>query len=100
MQRLHPDGCCRDGDDAPAGRARTRSSDPGPSAAGRHAASEPAVESIPPPLEAAGLKRCGRGWGVFGIIFCDPETVLVPPMITRIPGRFNRTGTDVAVVIL
>ena len=36
---------------------------------------------------------------MFGIIFCDPETVLVPPTITRIPGWFKRTGTDVAVVI-
>ena len=31
---------------------------------------------------------------VFGIIRRDPETVLVPPTTTRIPGRIIRTGTE------
>ena len=31
---------------------------------------------------------------VFGTIRRDPETVLVPPTTTRIPGRIIRTGTE------
>ena len=31
---------------------------------------------------------------LFGIILRDPETVLVPPTTTRIPGRIIRTGTE------
>ena len=37
--------------------------------------------------------------GVFGLIFYDPETVLVPLTTTQILGRFNRTEANVAVVI-
>ena len=47
----------------------------------------------------AALPSRGAARLLFGRIFCDPETVLVPPTIARIPGRFNWTGTDVAVVI-
>ena len=31
---------------------------------------------------------------MFGIIRRDPETVLVPPTTTRIPGRITRTWTE------
>ena len=31
---------------------------------------------------------------MFGIIRRDPETVLIPPTTTRIPGRIIRTGTE------
>ena len=34
------------------------------------------------------------GVSLFGIIRRDPETVLVPPTTTQIPGRIIRTGTE------
>ena len=51
------------------------------------------------PLAGAGKSVRILPRALFGIIFCDPETVLIPPTTTRIAGRFDRTVANVAVVI-